>query len=81
MLRRLFDLDESELGGADVLVNNASIMQLASVANTDDALFDRRSFSSPVEATDHGSELTGQGQTVAGRVSALDHDRNHAEVG
>jgi 3-oxoacyl-[acyl-carrier protein] reductase len=38
---RLFDAAEKEFGGVDVLVNNAGIMALSSIATTDDALFDR----------------------------------------
>jgi len=38
---RLFATVEAELGGVDVLVNNAGIMVLASVAEMDDATFDR----------------------------------------
>jgi 3-oxoacyl-[acyl-carrier protein] reductase len=38
---RLFDATEKEFGGADVLVNNAGIMALSSLATTDDATFDR----------------------------------------
>ncbi|HEX4169020.1 MAG TPA: SDR family oxidoreductase [Bryobacteraceae bacterium] len=37
----LFDVAEKEFGGVDVLVNNAGIMSLASVATTDDAMLDR----------------------------------------
>jgi 3-oxoacyl-[acyl-carrier protein] reductase len=40
-VRRLFDRAESEFGGVDVLVNNAGIMQLATIADADDAFFDR----------------------------------------
>ncbi|HZF33547.1 MAG TPA: SDR family oxidoreductase [Candidatus Angelobacter sp.] len=40
-VRRLFDSAETAFGGADVLVNNAGIMILATVADTDDAAFDR----------------------------------------
>jgi 3-oxoacyl-[acyl-carrier protein] reductase len=40
-VRRMFDSAESVFGGVDVLVNNAGIMTLASVADTDDAAFDR----------------------------------------
>jgi len=40
-MRRLFDETEAAFGGVDVLVNNAGIMQLAKIADTDDALFDR----------------------------------------
>jgi 3-oxoacyl-[acyl-carrier protein] reductase len=38
---RLFDAAEKEFGGVDVLVNNAGIMPLSSIATTDDATFDR----------------------------------------
>jgi 3-oxoacyl-[acyl-carrier protein] reductase len=38
---RLFDAAETAFGGVDVLVNNAGIMSLARLAETDDASFDR----------------------------------------
>ncbi|QRN97074.1 SDR family oxidoreductase [Archangium violaceum] len=41
-VRRLFDAAETAFGGVDVLVNNAGIMNLSSVADTDDASFDRQ---------------------------------------
>jgi 3-oxoacyl-[acyl-carrier protein] reductase len=37
---RLFDAAQAAFGGVDVLVNNAGIMKLASIAESDDALFD-----------------------------------------
>jgi 3-oxoacyl-[acyl-carrier protein] reductase len=37
---RMFDAAEVAFGGVDVLVNNAGIMKLAAVADSDDALFD-----------------------------------------
>lgn len=37
----LFDKACSEYGGVDVLVNNAGIMKLSPIANTDDASFDQ----------------------------------------
>src|SRR5262245_4702419 len=40
-VRTMFDHIESVLGGLDVLVNNAGIMTLSAVAETDDASFDR----------------------------------------
>jgi 3-oxoacyl-[acyl-carrier protein] reductase len=38
---RLFDETEDAYGGVDALVNNAGIMKLAPLAETDDALFDQ----------------------------------------
>jgi 3-oxoacyl-[acyl-carrier protein] reductase len=40
-VRRLFAAAEETYGGVDVLVNAAGIMPLASVADTDDAMFER----------------------------------------
>lgn len=40
-VRGLFAAVEAQFGGVDVLVNNAGIMQLATIADADDALFDR----------------------------------------
>jgi 3-oxoacyl-[acyl-carrier protein] reductase len=40
-VRRMFDAAETAFGGVDVLVNNAGVMQLAALGDTDDALFDR----------------------------------------
>ena len=39
---RMFDMVDAAFGGVDVLVNNAGIMRLASLAETDDALFDNQ---------------------------------------
>ena len=39
---RMFDATEKEFGGVDVLVNNAGIMTLSSIATADDAMFDRQ---------------------------------------
>ncbi len=41
-VRHLFDQTEAAFGGVDVLVNNAGIMQLAPIAATEDASFDRQ---------------------------------------
>lgn len=41
-MKQLFDSAATQFGGVDVLVNNAGIMQLATFANSDDALFDRQ---------------------------------------
>jgi 3-oxoacyl-[acyl-carrier protein] reductase len=37
---RMFDAAQAAFGGVDVLVNNAGIMRLASIADSDDTLFD-----------------------------------------
>jgi 3-oxoacyl-[acyl-carrier protein] reductase len=37
---RMFDAAQAAFGGVDVLVNNAGIMRLATLAESDDALFD-----------------------------------------
>ncbi len=40
-VRGMFDAAEAAFGGIDVLVNNAGIMKLAKIADSDDALFDQ----------------------------------------
>ncbi len=40
-VRQMFEAAEAAFGGVDMLVNNAGIMALASIAETDDASFDR----------------------------------------
>ncbi|RCS22164.1 SDR family NAD(P)-dependent oxidoreductase [Phyllobacterium salinisoli] len=39
---RMFDAAETAFGGVDVLVNNAGVMTLRPIAESDDALFDRQ---------------------------------------
>jgi 3-oxoacyl-[acyl-carrier protein] reductase len=41
-VRAMFDAAERAFGGVDVLVNNAGIMKLAKIVDSDDALFDRQ---------------------------------------
>src|SRR5215468_4348092 len=40
-VRGMFDAAEAAFGGVDVLVNNAGIMKLAKIVDSDDALFDQ----------------------------------------
>src|SRR3981189_3205502 len=40
-VRGMFDATEAAFGGVDVLVNNAGIMKLAKIADSDDALFEQ----------------------------------------
>lgn len=39
-VKRMFDSAETAFGGVDVVVNNAGIMKLSKIADSDDALFD-----------------------------------------
>jgi 3-oxoacyl-[acyl-carrier protein] reductase len=41
-VRRMFDAAEAAFGGVDVLVNNAGIMKLGRIADSDDAMFDQQ---------------------------------------
>jgi 3-oxoacyl-[acyl-carrier protein] reductase len=41
-VRGMFDAAEKAFGGIDVLVNNAGVMKLARIADSDDALFDQQ---------------------------------------
>lgn len=41
-VRRMFEAADAASGGIDVLVNNAGIMKLAAIADSDEALFDRQ---------------------------------------
>src|SRR5262245_33209449 len=41
-VRAMFDKTEATFGGVDVLINNAGIMKLARLADSDDALFDQQ---------------------------------------
>ncbi len=41
-VRLMFETAEAAFGGVDVLVNNAGIMALSNIADTDDATFDRQ---------------------------------------
>jgi 3-oxoacyl-[acyl-carrier protein] reductase len=40
-VRGMFDMAEAAFGGVDILINNAGIMALSNIAETDDASFDR----------------------------------------
>jgi 3-oxoacyl-[acyl-carrier protein] reductase len=39
-VRKMFEATQTAFGGVDVLINNAGIMKLATIADSDDALFD-----------------------------------------
>src|ERR1700704_7068730 len=41
-VRGMFDAAEAAFGGVDVLINNAGIMKLAKLADSDDTLFDQQ---------------------------------------
>jgi 3-oxoacyl-[acyl-carrier protein] reductase len=41
-VREMFEQTERAFGGVDVLINNAGIMKLAKIADSDDALFDQQ---------------------------------------
>lgn len=40
--RRMFDTAEERFGGVEILVNNAGVMQLGTIAESDDSAFDRQ---------------------------------------
>jgi 3-oxoacyl-[acyl-carrier protein] reductase len=41
-VRRMFDATEAAFGGVDVVVNNAGVMTLAPIAESDDAMFEQQ---------------------------------------
>lgn len=41
-VQAMFDKIEAEFGGVDILANNAGIMKLSNIADTDDTLFDQQ---------------------------------------
>jgi 3-oxoacyl-[acyl-carrier protein] reductase len=65
----LFDKTEARFGGVDILVNNAGIMQtgLVSLADTDDALFDRL-FAINVKGTFNTLRLAAKRLRPGGRI-------------
>ena len=65
----LFDKAEESFGGIDIIVNNAGIMQqgLVSVADTDDALFDRL-FAINVKGTFNTQRLAAKRLRQGGRI-------------
>ena len=77
-VRQMFDAAEAAYGGIDVLVNNAGIMALATIAETDDASFDRHiavnlkgTFNTLREAAKrlrNGGRIVNLSSTVVGRL-------------
>ena len=65
----LFDKAEESFGGIDIIVNNAGILQqgLVSVADTDDALFDRL-FAINVKGTFNTLRLAAKRLRQGGRI-------------
>lgn len=62
-MRSMFDVVESSFGGVDVLVNNAGIMQLSTVAEADDALLrptNRHQSQGCVQRAEGGGEAAAQ---------------------
>lgn len=64
---RMFDETEAAFGGVDVLVNNAGVMELKPVAESDDALFDR-SMAINVKGTFNGMREAARRLRDGGRV-------------
>lgn len=75
-VRGLFDAAAAAFGGIDVLINNAGIMKLAKIADSDDALFDQQiavnlkgSFNAMREAAKrlrHGGRIVNFSTSVVG---------------
>ncbi|HVU17297.1 MAG TPA: SDR family oxidoreductase [Candidatus Didemnitutus sp.] len=64
---RMFEQTTREFGGIDVLVNNAGILQLKPLAETDDALFDR-TMAINVKGTFNTMRLAARQLRTGGRV-------------
>ncbi len=66
-VRSLFDQAVGAFGGVDVLVNNAGIMKLKPLAETDDALFDRH-VAVNLKGTFNGLRKAAQRMRDGGRI-------------
>jgi 3-oxoacyl-[acyl-carrier protein] reductase len=64
---RMFDAAEADLGGVDVLVNNAGLTMLAPLADSDDALFDRQ-MAVNLKGTFNGLREAARRLRVGGRI-------------
>jgi 3-oxoacyl-[acyl-carrier protein] reductase len=64
---RIFDAAEADFGGIDVLVNNAGLMMLAPIADSDDALFDRQ-VAVNLKGTFNGLREAARRLRVGGRI-------------
>jgi 3-oxoacyl-[acyl-carrier protein] reductase len=67
IVKAMFDEAERGFGGVDVLVNNAGIMELAPLAETDDAMFDR-TFAINLKGVFNGLREAGRRLRDGGRV-------------
>ena len=66
---RMFDAAEAAFGGVDVLVNNAGIMKLATIADSDDALFEQPDRDQPEGHVQHAARSRASGCATAAASS------------
>jgi 3-oxoacyl-[acyl-carrier protein] reductase len=76
-VRRLFDIAEAEYGGTDVLVNNAGVMALAPIVESDDAMFERQ-VAENLRGTFNGLREGARRLRRGGRREPFDQRRRHA---
>jgi 3-oxoacyl-[acyl-carrier protein] reductase len=69
-VRSLFDAAEAEFGGIDVLVNNAGVMMLKPIADSDDALLERQ-IEVNLKGTFYGLREAGRRLRSGGRIVNL----------
>ena len=75
-VRQMFDAADAAFGGVDVLVNNAGIMMLSTIADSDDALATDRDCGGNREAAVHGDDLAVRENDVSRLyLGSREHDR------